>query len=32
MSDLDYASFPIWCAILLVVAVIAWAHRERTDP
>jgi hypothetical protein len=32
MTDIDAASFPIWCAILVVVALIAWAHRDRTDP
>jgi hypothetical protein len=32
MSDVDYASLPVWFAILVTVALIVWAHRERTEP
>jgi hypothetical protein len=32
MTDIDAASFPVWCAILIVAALIAWAHTDRSDP
>jgi hypothetical protein len=32
VTDVDYASLPAWLAILVTVALIVWAHRERTEP
>jgi hypothetical protein len=32
MTDIDAASFPAWIAILATVALIVWAHTDRSEP